>query len=67
MDETPKDILLRLKSVCAGLHFGTSLDSVMDAMKEIERLRESVSEWQSRYDNLQRFYETEMARLEGGR
>ena len=67
MDDTPKDILLRLKSVCAGLHFGTSLDSVIDAMKEIELLRESVSEWQSRYDNLQHFYETEMARLEGGR
>ena len=34
-----KDIIQRLKSVCAGLHFGTSLDSVMDAIKEIERLR----------------------------
>jgi hypothetical protein len=67
MDDTPKDILLRLKSVCAGLHFGTSLDSVMDAIKEIQHLRESVFELQSRYDNLQRFYETEMARLEGGR
>lgn len=66
MDETPMDILLRLKSVCAGLHFGTSLDSVMEAMKEIQRLRESVFELQSRYDNLQRFYETEMTRLQNG-
>jgi hypothetical protein len=66
MDETPKDILLRLKSVCAGLHFGTSLDSVMDAMKEIQHLRESLFDLQSRYDNLQRFYQTEMTRLQNG-
>jgi hypothetical protein len=39
-----KDILLRLKSVCAGLHFGTSLDAVMDAIKEIERLRAELEE-----------------------
>ena len=39
-----KDIILRLKSVCAGLHFGTSLDSVMEAIKEIERLRAELEQ-----------------------
>ena len=43
-----KDILVRLKSVCAGLHFGTSLDAVMDAMKEIERLRAELEECRGR-------------------
>jgi hypothetical protein len=38
----------------------------MEAMKEIQRLRERVFELQSRYDNLQRFYETEMTRLQNG-
>ena len=40
-----KDIISRLKSVSAGLHFGTSLDSVMDAIKEIKQLKADLSMW----------------------